>query len=542
MVCALGLAKVAFMAYYRVEDLLKPELYSMNESREQTSGITAITSSETAMANKLQNMTSGSLTINSRVIGASLSNGRTGDHRNIQLAHPITIVLRHIQEENLSSPQCVYWNVELSNWMTDGCWLDSSNATHTVCMCSHLTHFALLTDVRPVQAWPANHSWSKLVVTAGSALAMLCLVFITTIVCVVSAGNTEAVSIHRNLCVSLLIVEMTFLIGIYRTDVPVLCGLTAGSLHFFLLSSLLWTFLESFDLYLNLIDMYESIKSKRRLVWYYVMAYGGPALILFISVLIDPLSYGAQTHCWLRTDNYFVLSFVGPAVGIILGGLVFVVISCFILFNHSNPSPNVKCVEEAKLELSRHSVKWVAFLLFFQCLTWSLALMHVTAQTWSLMAVSFASCNVGLAVFVVLFCVFNTDNIQHHRLMRALPLMSHCLDDMRCSTSKSNVSESDSYPNRPVVTQVSATQVAGIVLHSPQQPLQGLQPLQPLPQVDHQVNIVSANSSVNSSVNSTVCAFLQQIPSNRFCSVNSTGIASQPHVQTSRVMHDFEFD
>ena len=535
------------MAYYRIEDLLKPELFSINESKEPVETMETMEDASATiplvggigMANKLQNMTSGSLTINSRVIGASLSNGKSGDHQNIQLSHPITIVLRHIQEENISRPKCVYWNVQQNNWMTDGCWMESSNATHTVCMCSHLTHFALLTDITPVHLFESHTNWSRLVVIIGSALAMLCLVFIATIVCVVSAGNTEAVSIHRNLSVTLLMVEMTFLIGIYRTDVPVLCGLTAGSLHFFLLSSLLWTFLESFDLYLNIIDMYESVKSNQRLIWYYMMAYGGPALIIFISVLIDPFSYGSQTHCWLRTDNYFVLSFVGPAVGIILGGVIFVLISCFILFNHSTPSPNIKCIEETKLELSRNSIKWVAFLLFFQCLTWTLALIHISAQNSNAMAVCFAICNVGLGVFVVLFCVLNTDNIQHHRLMRALPLMSNCLDEMQCSSSKSNVSVSDSYPNRPVVTQVSVTQVAGIVLHSPlhpQQPQPQPQPqpqLQPLSQAEQQVNIASANCSVS--------AFLQQIPCNRFCSINSTGIASQPHVFTaldSIVVHE----
>ena len=469
-----------------------------------------------SMTNRLQNITSGSLTINSRVIGASLTNGKSGDQHNIQLSHPITVVLRHIQEENISSPKCVHWNVERNDWLTDGCWMDSTNATHTVCMCTHLTHYSLLMDVRPIDILEAQNNWLKLVVIIGCAITMLCLVFITTIVYMVSAGNTEAVSIHRNLCVSLLIVEITFLVGIYRTDVPVLCGLTAGSLHLFLLSSFLWTFLESFDLYLNLIDIYESVKSTKRLIWYYIIAYGGPALILLISLLIDPLSYGSQTHCWLRTDNYFFLSFVGPAVGIILGGLVFVLIACFILVHNSSPNTSIKCIEETKLELTRNGIKWVAFLLFFQCLTWTLGLTHVSVQTSVPIAVCFVISNISLGLFVILFCVLNTDNIQHHRLIRGLPLMSLCFDDSNCSNAKTNVTVSDSYPNRPVVTQVSATQVAGIVLHSP------IQRHDSSPQAEQQVNIVSANNSVN--------AFLQQIPSNRFCSINSTGIASQSHV------------
>jgi latrophilin 1 len=339
----LGLAKVAFLAYYRIEDLLKPDAYIINDKSDDTSG-------SFSMAAKLQNVTSGSLAINSRVIGASLSIAKKGELTNIVLSHPITIILRHIQEENVSNPKCVYWNTERRDWLSDGCWMDSTNVTHTVCMCNHLTHFALLMDIRPIDILMPETNWQKLVVIIGCAIAMLCLVFITTIVCVVSAGNTEAVSIHRNLCVTLLIAEMTYLIGIYRTDIPLLCGLTAGFLHFFLLASFLWTFLESFDLYLNLIDMYETIKSTKRLMSYYMIAYGGPTLIILISLFIDPSSYGTSNYCWLRADNYFCFSFVGPAIGIIFGGLVFVIIASFILFN-SSTSTTIKCVEETKLDL-----------------------------------------------------------------------------------------------------------------------------------------------------------------------------------------------
>ncbi|CAG2104788.1 unnamed protein product, partial [Medioppia subpectinata] len=469
-----GLAKVAFLAYYRIEDLLKPDVYSINDKKDEKS-------LSYSMFNRLQNITSTSLAINSRVIGAALSNGRAGDQKNIQLSQPIAIILRHIQEENVSNPKCVYWDVERRDWLSEGCWMESTNATHTVCMCNHLTHFALLMDIRPIDLLVPENNWQKLVVIIGCAIAMLSLVFVSTIVCVVSAGNTEAVSIHRNLCVTLLIVEMTYLIGIYRTDIPLLCGLTAGSLHFFLLSTLLWTFLESIDLYLNLIDMYESVKSAKRLIWYYMIAYGGPALIILIALLIDPSSYGTQTHCWLRTDNYFYLSFVGPAIGIVFGGLVFVLISCFVVLNNSNTSTTIKCIEETKLDVTRNGIKWVVVLLILQGLTWTFGLIHTNVQTSNTIALFFTILNISLGVFVSLFCIIKTDNIQHHRLVRGLPFLAFCFEDINCSTTKTTATVSDSYTNRPVVTQVTATQVAGIAQH--QQLQQSLQSLPPCPQL-----------------------------------------------------------
>ncbi|XP_054161421.1 latrophilin Cirl-like isoform X2 [Oppia nitens] len=485
-----GLAKVAFLAYYRIEDLLKPDFYVINERK----------STSYSMFSKLQNMTSTSLAINSRVIGAALSNDHKNDQKKMQLSQPITVILRHIQEENVSNPKCVYWDVERKDWLSDGCWMQSTNATHTVCMCSHLTHFALLMDIRPIDLLVTDSNWQKLVAIIGCAIAMLILVFITTIVYIVSAGNTEAVSIHRNVCSTLLIAEMIYLIGIYRTDIPLLCGLTAGSLQFFLLSTLLWTFLESFDLYLNLIDMYESVKSVKRLLWYYMIAYGGPTLIIIIALFIDPSSYGTPTHCWLRTDNYFCLSFVGPAIAIIFGGLVFVLISCFVVLNNSNNSTTIKYIEETKLDLTRSGIKWIVILLLLQCLTWIFGFIHVSAQTSPIIAISFAVSNICLAIFVTLFCVIKTDNIQHHKLIRSLHFLSVCFDEINCSTTKTNVAVSDSYVNRPVVTQVSATQVAGITQHQQQQQQQVL----PVLQVEQQGSPLQATNSLPENEISTI--------------------------------------
>lgn len=41
-------------------------------------------------------------------------------------------------------------------------------------------------------------------------------------------------------------------------------------------------------------------------------------MIVSISVAIDHNSYGTEQSCWLNTENYFVLSFVGPAFVVIL--------------------------------------------------------------------------------------------------------------------------------------------------------------------------------------------------------------------------------
>lgn len=65
-----------------------------------------------------------------------------------------------------------------------------------------------------------------------------------------------------------------------------------------------------------LIEVFEAEKS--RLGWYYLFGYGAPLVIVAVSCFIDPYSYGTDRYCWLRADNFFIFSFVGPVIAVIL--------------------------------------------------------------------------------------------------------------------------------------------------------------------------------------------------------------------------------
>ena len=54
--------------------------------------------------------------------------------------------------QNEIKPICSYWNYDKTTydggfWSSDGCKVKSTNKSHTVCQCNHLTHFAILMDV-----------------------------------------------------------------------------------------------------------------------------------------------------------------------------------------------------------------------------------------------------------------------------------------------------------------------------------------------------------------------------------------------------------
>jgi hypothetical protein len=75
-------------------------------------------------------------------------------------------------------------------------------------------------------------------------------------------------------------------------------------------------FVLGFQLYVMLIEVFEAEKSRIR--WYYIFAYGAPLIIVAVSSVVDPFSYGTDRYCWLRADNFFIFSFVGPVIAVIL--------------------------------------------------------------------------------------------------------------------------------------------------------------------------------------------------------------------------------
>lgn len=133
-----GLVRIVFVAFDRLEQILRPQSSNVQQPRvdqnklEQDDSNAAKNEASAAPRQRL---------LNSKVISASLGKGR-----HIQLSQPIRMILKHLRTKNVSNPACVFWNYIDHAWSEDGCTVEYTNATHTVCMCNHLTNFALLID------------------------------------------------------------------------------------------------------------------------------------------------------------------------------------------------------------------------------------------------------------------------------------------------------------------------------------------------------------------------------------------------------------
>lgn len=70
------------------------------------------------------------------------------------------------------------------------------------------------------------------------------------------------------------------------------CAVFAALLHFFFLAAFTWMFLEGVQLYIMLVEVFESEHSRRR--YFYLVGYGVPALIVAVSAAVDYRSYGTD--------------------------------------------------------------------------------------------------------------------------------------------------------------------------------------------------------------------------------------------------------
>uniref|UniRef100_A0A3Q3M3W2 Adhesion G protein-coupled receptor L1-like n=1 Tax=Mastacembelus armatus TaxID=205130 RepID=A0A3Q3M3W2_9TELE len=364
-----------------------------------------------------------SLVVNSHVISASVHRGSN----RVYLSEPVIFTLRHLQ--NHFGPNCSFWNASgvsgNGRWSTQGCRLLHTNNTHTTCACNHLSSYAVLMTYQQ----PAVKELLVYVVSwVGISVALVCLATcLSTLCCQGAPWHTDHSTIHCNLWANLLITELLFLAGASKTQYTVVCSIIAGLLHFSLLSVFCWLCLEGVELYLLQREVFEGRNSRRK--YFYLCGYSIPGLVVAVSAAIDFRGYGSKTACWLRTDNYFIWSFLGPVAVIITLNLVVLVMTLHRM--HSTAA--------LKPDSSRHDNlrAWAVgslTLLFLQSVTWSSGLMFLSSPSL-LLAYLFSSLNTaqGLLITILHCSLARKGQKDYGRCLR----FSQC-----CATSSSSSPDS----------------------------------------------------------------------------------------------------
>uniref|UniRef100_A0A8C1ET99 Adhesion G protein-coupled receptor L1a n=1 Tax=Cyprinus carpio carpio TaxID=630221 RepID=A0A8C1ET99_CYPCA len=335
------------------------------------------------------------LAVNSHVIAASINK----ESSRVFLTEPVVFTLRHLQ--NHFSPNCSFWNYSersmTGQWSSQGCRLMETNSTHTTCSCSHLTNFAVLM-VHHEPDYPGRmHELILFVITwVGIVISLVCLAICISTFCFLRGLQTDRNTIHKNLCINLFIAELLFLIGIDKTQYHIACPIFAGLLHFFFLAAFSWMCLEGIQLYLMLVEVFESEYSRKK--YYYLCGYCFPALVVGISAAIDYRSYGTKKACWLRVDNYFIWSFIGPVSFIIMLNLVFLMITLHKMVRNSSALKP----DSSRLDNIKSWALGAIALLFLLGLTWAFGLLFINENT-VIMAYLFTTFNAFQGMFIFIF-------------------------------------------------------------------------------------------------------------------------------------------
>ncbi|CAG06092.1 unnamed protein product [Tetraodon nigroviridis] len=339
------------------------------------------------------------LVVNSHVISASVHRGSN----RVYLSEPVIFTLRHLQLDNHFGPNCSFWNSSgvsgNGRWSTQGCRLLHTNNTHTTCACNHLSSYAvLMTYEQPAFGAGVEELLVFVVCWVGISVALVCLLTcLTTLCCQGALWHTDHSTIHCNLWANLVITELLFILGANRTQYTVVCSITAGLLHFSLLSVFCWLCLEGVELCLLQREVFEGHNSRRK--YFYLCGYSIPGLVVAVSAAIDFRGYGSKTACWLRSDNYFIWSFLGPVGAVITLNLVVLVMTLHRMHSTADLKP-----DSGRHDNLRAWAVGSLTLLFLQSVTWSSGLMFLSAPSL-LLAYLFSSLNTAQALLItILHC------------------------------------------------------------------------------------------------------------------------------------------
>uniref|UniRef100_A0A3Q3SCX9 Adhesion G protein-coupled receptor L2-like n=1 Tax=Mastacembelus armatus TaxID=205130 RepID=A0A3Q3SCX9_9TELE len=336
-----------------------------------------------------------SLTVNSHILSASI----TKESSRVFVADPVIFTLEHLDKEHYYNPNCSFWNYSersmMGYWSTQGCKLLETNKSHTTCSCSHLTNFAILMAHRG-KVGSVHELLLTVITRMGIAVSLVCLAISLFTFCFFRGLQSDRNTIHKNLCLNLFIGELIFLVGINMTETKLVCSIIAGALHFCFLAAFVWMCLEGVQLYLMLVEVFESEFSRRK--YYYVSGYLIPAAVVGISAAIDYRSYGTQRACWLRVDNHFIWSFIGPVTLIIVVNVIFLVVTMYKMVKHSTSMKP----DSSRLGGIRSWVLGAFALLCLLGLTWSFGLFFLNESS-IVMAYLFTIFNTLQGMFIFIF-------------------------------------------------------------------------------------------------------------------------------------------
>ncbi|XP_067028627.1 adhesion G protein-coupled receptor L4-like isoform X1 [Acropora muricata] len=328
----------------------------------------------------------------------------TNDNETDNFTEPVKIIVQ-IFKNNSLKPWCVFWKGDAGVWSSEGCLVHSSNYTHTVCHCNHLTSFSVLMqfteDSHAIKA--SDKEALSLITYVGISISLVALVIAFVTFCSLGFLNSNRNFAHINLALSLILAELLFVLGIDKTQNQTACFVIAVCLHYLFLVSFAWMATEGVILYLMLVKVFPTASKgpKRRLL--FICSWGIPTIPVATAILVHKEGYTTETHCWLSIADGMIWSFVGPVLMVCLVNIYFLGRTFKVMADRTSNQP------ARNPPGFRYWIKACAVLTCLLGTTWLLGMFFVDKET---------------VVMAYLFNIFNV-------LQGLLIFIFHCLADER---------------------------------------------------------------------------------------------------------------
>lgn len=360
-----------------------------------------------------------------KVISSVISVSVSSNPPTLYELEKVTFTLSHNRITDEYKSLCAFWNYspETMNgsWSLEGCELTFSNETHTSCHCNHLTHFAILMSSGP-SIGIKDYNILTRITQLGIIISLICLAICIFTFWFFSEIQSTRTTIHKNLCCSLFLAELVFLVGINTNTNKLFCSIIAGLLHYFFLAAFAWMCIEGIHLYLIVVGVIYNKGFLHKN--FYIFGYLSPAVVVGFSAALGYRYYGTTKVCWLSTENNFIWSFIGPACLIILVNLLAFGVIIYKVFRHTaGLKPEVSCYENI-----RSCARGALALLFLLGTTWIFGVLHVVHAS-VVTAYLFTVSNAFQGMFIFLFLCVLSRKIQeeYYRLFKNVPCCFGCL-------------------------------------------------------------------------------------------------------------------
>ncbi|XP_010767273.1 probable G-protein coupled receptor 133 isoform X3 [Notothenia coriiceps] len=337
---------------------------------------------------------------------------------NLSGAPLIKIVLTHIlskeqQEQVLNQSNKVFlycafldYSSNEGVWSNEGCVRSDGNLTYSVCLCNHLTNFAILMQVVPLKLTTGHRVALSTIGYVGCSISIFCLAITLVTFAVLSSVSTirnQRYHIHANLSFAILVAEILLLISARFEPGTLPCKVMAVLLHFFFLSAFAWMLVEGLHLYSMVVKVFGSEGSKH--FYYYGIGWGSPLVICVVSMTSALNSYGEVDNCWLSLTNGAIWAFVAPALFVIVVNIGILISVTRIISRISGESYKV----HGDANAVKLTVKAVAVLLPILGISWIFGVLAVNTHSLPFLYI-FAVFNSLQGFFVFLFhCLLNSE-------------------------------------------------------------------------------------------------------------------------------------